>query len=180
VQWNTDVLVGDDLDAQDMADGVKDLLQHLLRHARVQAADVQRPLVGLGRGSANEAAGTLGRHDVLAAVHGRRHGRGDGIGVLRDAQRRRDVGAGFVAGLVSRRTRGGRRRVSLTRRGNHLVCHGGLQVETGRADGVLCSSELGGRSEMAVMFPMQTPKRRRRRIEWCKRNKTELYTNTTR
>jgi hypothetical protein len=55
-----------------MPGSLKDLLQHLLRAARVQASHIQRTLVWLWRSTSNVPTGTRRRHHVA------RHRRGNG------------------------------------------------------------------------------------------------------
>jgi len=81
---HTHVLVRDDLHALHVAGRLEDLLQHVLGHAGVQAADVEGALVGLRGGTTR--GGAVGRGD---GAEGRRHA----VVVRRNIQRRRHVGA---------------------------------------------------------------------------------------
>ena len=76
-----------------MASSLENLSQDVLGDPRVKAADVESALVRLGGGATAEGvAGAGGRHDaarVTVPTHRRRNRRRDGIGVLRDVQRRR-------------------------------------------------------------------------------------------
>ena len=107
----THVLIRDDLNALNMASGLKDLAQHILRDAGVQSSHVQRPLVRFRGCTASIGGSAGGRHDaalVSASTHGRGDGRRDGVVVLRDMERRRRhmrwIGTAlpvFVAGCAS-------------------------------------------------------------------------------
>ena len=127
----TDIFVWDDLDALDVAGGLKNLAKDVLRNPRIQPSHVQGAFVRL-RGSAardvaRPAAG--GRHN--AGAHGRADGGRDGIVVLRDddgRERRRHVVLllllllglrllALVGAIVARRT--GRCRRSRRRRVGH-------------------------------------------------------------
>lgn len=50
--WRAGCLVRDDLDALDVASRLEDLAQNILRDTGIQSTNIQRPLVGLGRGTA--------------------------------------------------------------------------------------------------------------------------------
>lgn len=105
-------LVGDDLDALDMASGFEDLTQNVLGDPRVQTTNVQCPLVRFRRSTARGVASSAGgRHDTTR--HGRADRSRDGIGVLWDDHRgergRRHVllSAALLA-IVARGASGGR------------------------------------------------------------------------
>lgn len=88
------VLIRNDLDTDDMASRLKDLLQNILSHPRVKATDIQSPLVWFRGSTAYETTGAGRGHHVSG--HGRGNGGRDGVGVLRNhhrrAGRRRHVG----------------------------------------------------------------------------------------
>lgn len=104
-----------------MASGLEDLAQDVLSNTRVQASDVQRSLVRLGRSPARSIASSAGGgHDTTR--HGRADRGRDGVGVLwddhRGERRRRHVllSAALLA-IVARGSSGGRwRRQVGTRR----------------------------------------------------------------
>jgi hypothetical protein len=77
------VFVRDNFDALDMASGFKNLFQNLLGNARIHSANIQRSLVWLGCGTADEPPSRSGRGHT-----GNRHRRSDGrrnrVCVLRD------------------------------------------------------------------------------------------------
>lgn len=85
---STDGLVGNNLDALDVASGLKNLTQHFFSYSGVQSSHVEGSLVRFGRGATRHIARptTAGRHGVQARVarQGRSHGSRDGIRVLRD------------------------------------------------------------------------------------------------
>lgn len=118
----TYILIGNDLDADHVARGLKNLFKNILRHSWVQSTDVEGSLVGLGGRATNVATSASGRHHV--AGHGRSDGRGDRVRVLRDDHRRsrwgrhvRRVGLAIALGTIellvlstSSRLRGRRQR----------------------------------------------------------------------
>ncbi len=113
--WGAGSLVGDDLNALDVASSLEDLAQHVLGDPRVESTNVQGSFVRLGRGTARSIArtstGAGGRHDT--AGHGRADGSWDGVRVLRDnyrgERRRRHVLLGVsLLAIVARRTSRGR------------------------------------------------------------------------
>lgn len=70
---------------------LEDLAQHVFRHTRIEATNIQSSLVRLGRCSSREGPPTAGRHDAARVVdtrHGRRDGGRDRVRILRDVQRR--------------------------------------------------------------------------------------------
>lgn len=119
----TYVLVGNDLDRDDVASRLKDLTENILSQTRIQPTNVKSTLVRF-RGCATHVAACRGRrHD--AARHGGADGGGNGVGVLRNYDRRegrrrhmalRGLGialsaivvAGSASLLRRRRNRGGR------------------------------------------------------------------------
>jgi hypothetical protein len=116
-RWRTCSLVGNDLDALDVASGLEDLTQHVLSDSGVQSTNIQRALVRL-RGSAtrNVARLAAGRGHGVGA-HGRADGGRDRVVVLRDDDRGERRGrhvllwlalVSVVARSASRRRRGKR------------------------------------------------------------------------
>lgn len=65
-----------------MSCGLEDLPQNVLRHAWIQAANVESPFVRFGCSTTHVTTGAGGRHHV--ARHGRRDRGRNWIGVLRD------------------------------------------------------------------------------------------------
>jgi hypothetical protein len=137
---DTHVFVRNNLDALHMTGGLKDLLQDIFRHPRIQTAHIQSSLVGLRGRSAHIAARTGRRHHIGRQRGG--DGGWDGVCILRNHHRRQrrrwHVGrialavalsgvklllAWSARGLLGRRWegRGGRRR--------RVFCHGETRSE---------------------------------------------------
>jgi hypothetical protein len=113
--WGAGSLVGDNLDALDVASRLEDLAQDVFRDTGVESTNVQGALVwlrgGATRGIARTSTSAGGRHDTTR--HGGADGGGDGVGVLGDddggERRGRHVLLGVaLLAVVARRT--GRRR----------------------------------------------------------------------
>jgi hypothetical protein len=98
-----------------MAGCLENLTQHFLCDPRVETSDIQRTLVRLGGGATHKSARAVGGHGGAVLAHGRRAGGRDGVGVLRDDDRRERRGGevrritAIVTVLVPRRPRGGLR-----------------------------------------------------------------------
>lgn len=95
----THILVRDDLNTLNVAGGLEDLLQDLFGDSRVQAANVQRSLVGLRSGTAGTTSAARGIETIV--THGRANRVRVEVGVLGDVER------GVLAGSRAGRGSGG-------------------------------------------------------------------------
>ena len=77
----THILVGDDLHADHVASGFKDLLEDVLSDPRVQPTHIQGSLVWFRSRSADISTSACGGHHINSG-HGRGHGGGNRIGIL--------------------------------------------------------------------------------------------------
>ena len=111
----TYILVRNNLDILDMAGGLEDLAQNILRHPRVKSTDVKRPLVRLRRRSTREGTAASGRHDTL--VRGC-NGSRNGVRVRRDMKRRRRHVGRISLAVLARIKAGG---ADIWLRGRQLV-----------------------------------------------------------
>lgn len=149
-----------------MASGLKDLTQHVLGDAGVQASHIQGAFVRLGRGAARDIARSSAgrRHDVRA--HGGADGRRDGVRVLRDDDgrewRRGHVLLGLAGStaIVARCTGRGRRRRHLRLCGCR-VGHGNYSRRTRRRQTGRVRGRGRGGQEGFCEVETEVPVRRR-------------------
>jgi hypothetical protein len=133
------ILVRDDLDVLNVTRSLKDLTEDILGDTGIKSANIESPLIRLGRGTAGKWAGATRRHQaafVTSASHRRSDSGRDGICILRDMQRRgRQMARStlVLTILVARSANIGlwRRRQGRSRDVGHVVDDDGLPVEVG-------------------------------------------------
>jgi hypothetical protein len=76
----THILVRDDLHAHNVTGSLKDLLENIFGHARIQTPNIEGSLVRLGGSAADIATSACGGHHV--ARHGGTHRGGNGVVIL--------------------------------------------------------------------------------------------------